>query len=235
MTSTDLLVSLPDRLPQLRTITLAMYSPRPGVEQRVCAIAPPGVLKSVEKLKAVDPLVFEQVEGLESILLAAYGTPQPVLFEMQSHDYAPEQRNELTIPVENISIGAIQKTVRELPEGHVLGLASICALEDGSEGHLPLLDFRLPISEGNVRLVRAAAESLGLEHGAICASGRSYHVYGFIVLSVEQWRDLMTRALLLAPLVDTRFIAHRMLAKRGVLRVSTCREKPTEPTVVELF
>jgi hypothetical protein len=108
-------------------------------------------------------------------------------------------------------------------------------MKDGSFMHLPMMDFRLePTSEGLRRVVSALnqMQSIG---GAILESGRSYHYIGFSLVSENEWLKFLAKSLLLSPLTDVRYIAHRMLEGVGYLRISTCPRKPQLPLVVYVW
>jgi hypothetical protein len=117
--------------------------------------------------------------------------------------------------------------------GEALALYSHCRDESGSELHIPMMDFRIQ-SGNDVReheLLRLALRRLGQRRGVLLNSGNSYPYYGFELLSPAQWKRFMAAGLLLAPLVDARYIAHRMLAGKACLRLNEVSGKE-EPKVV---
>jgi hypothetical protein len=95
-----------------------------------------------------------------------------------------------------------------------------------------MMDFRVTPGPDKVRVLERALRIMGEERGAILISGRSYHYYGARLLESHRWREFMERSILLSPLTDTRYIAHRLLAGMGVLRVTSTQAKPEIPHVV---
>jgi hypothetical protein len=124
--------------------------------------------------------------------------------------------------------------LRNVPKGSVLAICSKCTDRDGREMHIPLLDLACPQSPENEQVVGAALGILHAPGGMVLDSGRSYHFYGNALLGVDEWRRFMARALLLHPFIDSRYVAHRLLAGQAVLRISTCASKPVEPRLVRL-
>jgi hypothetical protein len=102
----------------------------------------------------------------------------------------------------------------------LVALSSRVSTHDGGRMHLPLLDFSLPHSNDNTKIVAHAADQLGLPY-AVLGTTHSYHYYGLQVLPAEQYLgEFLGRALLLAPIVDARWIAHQLMDGLATLRVS---------------
>lgn len=98
--------------------------------------------------------------------------------------------------------------------------------------HIPLLDMDLPINEASPGEAEEVAHGLGINHGAIINSGKSYHFWGLDLLAEDEWRRFMYRALLLDR-VDSRWIGHRLLDGHASLRISQKRSIP--PKVIHVF
>ena len=98
--------------------------------------------------------------------------------------------------------------------------------------HIPLLDMDLPIDEAGTGEAEEVARGLGINSGAIIDSGKSYHFWGLDLLSENQWRTFMYRALLLDR-VDSRWIGHRLIDGHASLRIS--QKRGVAPTVVHIF
>jgi hypothetical protein len=118
------------------------------------------------------------------------------------------------------------------PSGEVRGFCSRVTLRGGEIAQLPLLDFQCEVRELNVDAIRVALELLGQRRGALLESGRSYHYYGYDPLNQKEWRQFMSRAVLLDPLVDIRYVAHCMIDDLACLRLDAQLAHPTEPVVV---
>jgi hypothetical protein len=120
-----------------------------------------------------------------------------------------------------------------LQPGRILALRSLCAGSGTAKArHLQMLDFRLPVEPAGQRLVEAAVEAMGL-HGWLLSSGRSYHFLGDRTLtSLQALMDFLGRALLFAPIVDGRWVAHQMIEGQCALRVSSGNTQQIVPAVV---
>jgi hypothetical protein len=118
------------------------------------------------------------------------------------------------------------------PAGRVRALCSRVRDRAGSFKHLPLLDFRHPVSEEASDVLALAMCHLGETEGALLATGRSYHYYGLAPRDLGGWRRFMSQALLLTPLVDARFIAHSLIDDLACLRLDPSDTHPREPVVV---
>ncbi|TSC74666.1 MAG: hypothetical protein G01um101444_227 [Parcubacteria group bacterium Gr01-1014_44] len=98
--------------------------------------------------------------------------------------------------------------------------------------HIPLLNLDIPVDENGVEKIKEVALGLGIEHAAVLNSGRSYHFWGLELLSEEEWRRFMYRALLLDR-IGRRWVGHRLIDGQANLRIS---EKGGHiPTVVHVF
>jgi hypothetical protein len=116
-------------------------------------------------------------------------------------------------------------------KGKVLGLCSRCLLTDNTLAHIPMMDFRCHILGENLERIQWVVSSIAGAPGVLLESGRSYHWYGYELLSPEDWVAFMGTCLLYSPLVDTRYIAHRLKERNGVLRISAGGIKPKVPVV----
>ncbi|HEY6231476.1 MAG TPA: hypothetical protein VIW64_09430 [Pyrinomonadaceae bacterium] len=154
------------------------------------------------------------------------------LEEALMHD-ASGQRHEMSVAA--LTEETLQAFIEGLPPATLVSLLSKCKLGDGSIAHIPMLDFHDEPSERNLARVKSALKKLGQKRGAILESGRSYHFYGFDLLDDERWMEFMAKSLLLAPLTDLRFLAHRLLEVTGSLRITSSEAKPKVPMVVDVL
>jgi hypothetical protein len=232
LSATQVVESLPDLLPDITRYNLISYTPRDGVDRRVRRMA--AADPSLRKLEAVAPEILETITGLAGAISAANDQTGGILKEMLRHDDSKEKLPESAIDASALKRFGLAPILARLSPDQGLGLCSDVVLRDGY-AHLPLLDFSLIPSTKNVALVQEAARALMLPHAIVLESGRSYHVYGLSLLSHDDWVNFLTRALLLAPMVDVRYIAHRLLAGHAVLRINATSAKPMEPRVVAAY
>jgi hypothetical protein len=117
--------------------------------------------------------------------------------------------------------------------GEALALCSFCEDSSSGELHIPIMDFRIESETGaHLNLLKEVLTKVGQTDGVLLNSGKSYHYYGFRLLTERDWRRFMVTCLLLGPLVDIRYISHRLLAGTAALRLMTAPGKPKAPEVV---
>ena len=112
-------------------------------------------------------------------------------------------------------------------------LAFGSAIEINNQGgfHLPLLDFHCRESTENDRLVHSTCNLLFPCTTVVCRSGESYHAYGLRAIPSEQLVRFLARALLFAPIVDRAYVAHQLIERQCMLRISASASKPCCPQV----
>jgi hypothetical protein len=106
-----------------------------------------------------------------------------------------------------------------------LALHSKFKLSDGSRHHIPMLDLQGEFREAWVEPIHKLLSGFGVDAFAVYATGRSAHVYGLGPIAEENLVPFFARALLLnlpdeEPIVDVRWIGHRLEAGYGSLRWS---------------
>lgn len=118
---------------------------------------------------------------------------------------------------------------------HFLVLRSGCQMEDGQVMHIPMLDFRIDATTNNTTVVSASLRAAGAGPGVILNSGRSYHYYGFSLLSEQELLDFAHTCLLLIPFVDARYLGHCLLDREFRIRVSGRSRHGRVPEVVRFL
>jgi hypothetical protein len=132
-----------------------------------------------------------------------------------------------------VNLPVLDSIINELDPDFAIGVSSRVRLLDNAIRHIPLIDFRCGKSAANLKTLNHLFRQMGQRRGVLLDSGRSYHFYGLDLLDEREWLAFMGRCLLLTPLVDTRYIAHRLIDDYGRLRISTSRNKPKLPVVVD--
>jgi len=235
LSATKLAERMPSLLPEVAQFSFSRYTPSLGLDERVMESASLQLQSELDRLMLDFPLLFELIAGLTALIAATKKDSVEIIPQMLRHDDTDESLHEFMIDASELSTNGLANTLSKLAPQQALGLSSLCMLKSGVTEHLPALDFHLPISQLNQKLVEQAARQLDLEHAVILKSGRSYHVYGLCTLMQQDWSHFMLRALLLSPIIDSRYIAHRLLAGRSVLRINATPAKPIEPIVVAAF
>ena len=166
-------------------------------------------------------------------VLAARWTPlefATLVNEALRHDAEDEVERRVQISANDLSQEKLNQMINALTDDRVLAIYSNCELDNSELAHIPMMDFRCPPNRNNLKRVELSMEAMGLR-GAIVESGNSYHFYGFELFGEAEWLDFMAKCLLLSPLTDSRYIAHRLLGRACVLRISANNSKPTIPFI----
>lgn len=101
-----------------------------------------------------------------------------------------------------------------------IALNSKVKLGTGEERHLPLLDFHIPISNENEKIVLEVIKLLGFLDGYILKSGESYHFIGVSLIDDSELVRLLSKALFFSPIIDRAWIAHQLIERSASLRIS---------------
>jgi hypothetical protein len=117
--------------------------------------------------------------------------------------------------------GALASCSMQLKGGESLFVSSKAQLSDGRWVHLPMMDFTCRDTSEDLRKVVLAVPALGLSKGVILRSGKSFHYYGFSMLTSDEWMTFLGKCLLLVPITDARYVAHRMIEGVCTLRISS--------------
>lgn len=100
--------------------------------------------------------------------------------------------------------------------------------------HIPMMDFECKKSAQNLQDIDNFLRTIGQKRGAILDSGRSYHYYGFEILSQDLWEIFMAKCLLFDH-TDFHYVGHRLLDRYALLRVSASKKCPEVPRVVSVL
>lgn len=110
-----------------------------------------------------------------------------------------------------------------------LAINSKVIIDNGISRHIPLLDFKLPVSISNNNLAKACIRVLGLK-GYLLESGRSYHFIGNGLMSESELLDLLAKFALLSPISDKAWVSHQIIERSASLRITAKDGK--EPCLV---
>lgn len=230
----QLVLALPGQIPSLASLMFHTYFPSPGLEERLAESHDPTLREIFQKAEQLRELSGNDLPYWESIIVASWTTTKLDLLISQAlrHDVTREAKTRFGITAGELNPNRIRRAIESLESGWVLALCSRCEALDGSLWHIPMLDFRCAPNPMNLERTEKALRQLGETRGAILESGRSYHYYGFELKSPKEWIEFMSRSLLLAPFVDARYIAHRLIEGTSVLRITSSERKPRVPSVV---
>jgi hypothetical protein len=216
-----LVLKISESIHALEQMTFLVYPPEPGVLERLAPAdssnGENALVRSAGSVGVEGHLTRE--DDFVRLFSESSGTRE-VLAEMLRHDEEAEARSRLSSTISDLRSGWLENLVTALPEESALALCSKCELSDGSGVHIPMIDFRCSTTEQNLRLLTEAVLELGEKAGVFLTSGKSYHYYGLVPLDHHAWLKFLGRCLLLNPLVDTRYVGHRLIAGMCQLRIT---------------
>jgi hypothetical protein len=195
---------------------LKTYVPGPGIERRlkldVRSLACLSARQLLKRHPRTGSLAKQMVRGLE----------------------VDESRSMIAVSVARLPSRLPELVSESETRKEALALYSMCRDSARKVWHIPMMDFRIESGRdiGQLRLLKDCLRRLGQTDGVLLDSGQSYHYYGFGRLSQPEWTRFMTACMLLEPLVDVRYIAHRLLAGKAALRLNGTPQKKTVPKVV---
>jgi hypothetical protein len=172
-------------------------------------------------------------DALLGICMKRDSIPERFLESAGIHASAPPAF-EWVLQADQVSSARITQIVAGLSEGLGLVVSSRVQLRTGDTAHIPMLDFRCPYSPANAEAVRKILKLLGQTCGILVRSGYSYHYYGVELLSPRDWTAFLAKALLFAPFVDPRYVAHRLADGECRLKVAASREARV-PEIVDAY
>lgn len=202
----------------IESITLAAVPSRTGlIQQRFALNASSGdAVERGLRLRAQTSLPF-----WDSVMLSCFGANEEVGQLVRSALYhASSPQAVQTLRLVDCSGPVLRELFGRMQES-ALALLSSVRTPAGSDGHIPMLDFHLPVSRANEVLACTALRALQAGQGFLIDSGKSYHFIGTRVIDDRSLLRFLARALLLGPVIDRSWIAHQLLEGRCALRVSS--------------
>jgi len=231
---TRAIVDLVGAIPDIERVTLVAYRPAPGLDTRLDRSTDPTseIRDEAERLREKYGIPFW--DAILAISMKRGEIPERYVELAILHDKSPDE-HPIHLSRLDLTHESIEAKSKGLPRGFVLAFSSRVVLKDGTEAHIPLMDFRCHPSPQNSTIVRKALVAMGEHSGILVNSGRSYHFYGLRLLSKEAWLRFLAMGMLFSPIVDVRYIAHRLADGACRLRICAGPDKPSVPHVIEVF
>ena len=231
---TRAIVDLVKENPLIERVAFVAYRPAPGLDARLTRSVDPNIEIRNEAAQLREQYGIPFWDSILAISMKRGQIPERYVDLAILHDRAPDEHCVHTLS-KDLSQEWIEATAAGIPNGFALAFSSHVALRDGTEAHIPMMDFRCNPSPQNSLIVKKALTAMGEHSGVLINSGRSYHFYGLRLLSQQEWVRFLAMGILFSPVVDVRYIAHRLADGACRLRVSLGPDKPTLPHVGEVF
>jgi hypothetical protein len=208
---------------EIESVRFESYKPEPKFSERLRnVLTPEEAMLRDEAVKICHGTGIPFWDALLGICMKRDSIPERILETAIAHSATPSPQIFDLLPDE-VSSDRITKMIDELSDNYGLVISSKLRLKSGNTAHIPMLDFRCPCSPANNRAIVKILKLLGQNCGIIAESGRSYHYYGATLFSPSEWFKFMARALLFAPIVDPRYIAHRVADGECRLKIVASR------------
>ncbi len=147
------------------------------------------------------------------------------------YSYTPQSivddRRPVTVLGNDLNVAWFKDLLKSLKSNEEIAFHSLVVV-DGIQKHLPMIDFtcsRLDLAHAKNCLTQIFSNQT-INGFVFFDSGRSMHAYGSSLISQEQWIKFLGLLLLVntpteKPIIDTRWIGHRLLGGYSSLRL-TC-------------
>ena len=231
---TSALVRLVSSFQDVARVSFVSYRPAPSLDERLAKHedTTSAIREIAEDLRRTHGIPFW--DAVLAVSMKRGQIPERYVDLAILHDRSPDERT-VSVDMENLTEASIESLVDSLDKGAALAFSSRIQLRNGQTAHIPLLDFRCDPSSRNARIVQKALRAMGQGSGLLAESGRSYHFYGYRLQSTDEWIQFLAMAMLFSPIVDVRYIAHRLADGACRLRISSGPNKSFTPVVCEVL
>jgi hypothetical protein len=213
--------------PEIAELRFETFKPRPGIDERLGALLmnKGSIRNHIEEIRATESIPFW--DAVASYCMSSGTIPDEIVHTALLHEPNPTTVST-SLSAQSIIEGEVAVLSKKAVRDDSVAVCSKVRLASGVEAHIPMLDFRCPVSDSNSDAILRMLKHLGEVAGLLVASGRSYHYYGVALYDEGQWLEFMAKALLLRPITDDRFIAHRLIDGQCRLRIYS----PSRPVPV---
>ena len=225
--TSDVISAILEASPEIESLNVFEYEHPSLIQERLqLTLDEQQLVSAAMELRAHTVMPF-----WEALLLTCFEKPTGYERIMSEALYHQHHRSSLSrISRQAVAAGQLKKCAR-VDYVNPQSLSSLVQVQGGKEMHLVLLDFHCPETHYNDRLVSQACRLLFSGKVFVLASGESYHAIGEYIVSWKVLQGLLTKSLLLAPIVDARYIAHQLLEHACALRIGSSGIKVRRPTV----
>jgi len=228
MDAAEVILAILSRNPEISSITLFEPISLPLVQDRLKFIGEGQRLIEI----ALDLKHRYHLPFWDGLLVSALNTESAPLEVIQAASQHNPSRNVMRLEVNNLTSEGLRSLTRKETAVAMIALSSLVDLKDGSQRHIPMVDFHCPPSKSNLELATAVANELKVGPGFLLESGRSYHFYGLELMSRSALASFLGRVLLFSPIVDRAWIAHQLIESACALRISPRGETGEAPQVI---
>lgn len=234
-TAIEVSVKLAKLFEDVDTFYLTSYKPSLGLDERYSSSLNSkneSILKSASIFRGH---VGKMLPYWESVFIASWEDVNFSFFVKEALKHTESRGHERRIEMkrQEMTKDGVSSLKNRFDDATALAFCSLCKLKNGNIAYIPLMDFRVEPNSENLMKIELVCESLGIP-GAILKSGKSYHFFGFKLLSKDEMLSFLGKCILLSPITDVRYIGHRLIEGSCDLRISTSKTKVFMPVVEKL-
>jgi hypothetical protein len=190
------------------------YFPTPkGIEDRVKF----GTIERQQFNNAIQIKEAAKISFWESLMLSFFNREhfsEDILHQMLNHH---TRRDKFPVGREEVLDGYLEQ-YRDLNDN--VAINSKVQMNDGKIKHLVLLDFHIPATPLNQKVVESVLYSFNLSNGYLLKSGKSYHYVSNFVVSKIRLNQILNRSLFYSPIIDKYWVAHQLMDKSCSIRIT---------------
>jgi hypothetical protein len=234
-TAIEVSVKLARLFEEVDTFYLTSYKPSLGLDERYSSSVSDKNESILKNASIFRGHVGKMLPYWESVFIASWTDPNFSFFTKEALKHTDSRGHERRIEMkrQEMTKSGIISLKNRFDETTALAFCSVCKLKNGNTAYIPLMDFRVEPSSENLSKIEFVCESIGIP-GAILKSGKSYHFFGFKLLSKDEMLSFLGKCILLSPITDVRYIGHRLIEGSCDLRISTSKTKLFMPVVERL-
>ena len=211
------LLKLLDREPKISSINIYIFEKPAKLQMRVSATAEnKRIISDTLDRKKKTNIPFWEL--FLSQLMREHNLNDEMLDAVMFHNGYGKLHSELSLA--QIKNGYFKKLLNEKKENRILSIGSRVTLLDGSQAHIPMIDFCCSVGKKEVTIVNAICQRIFDCRFTIFISGNSFHAYGDLLQSAEDRIKFLANSLLFSPITDKNYIAHQLLQEFSTLRIS---------------
>lgn len=200
-------------------ITFASYSKQPGLSSRLSRYLEMGDEQFLAELTQASSTINAPLWSIFPHLALKNRKHVDFFVDNGLTHFHGLKAERYTVLAEDLRTNGIGGVTKHLPSEHGLSVCSDIKLTNGARMHMPMMDFSIAPSDASQQLLLTILGKVGQEKGILVNSGNSYHFYGCALMKEDEWRAFLGQSLLLSPITDSRYIAHRLVDGYCSLRI----------------
>lgn len=196
-----------------------------------------GAINHFEKIKIGSPSIkiLEAIKDSYPKAKQFFYIKYPANFELEMN-YPQEKIESCVIPrnfISDIKLRQIAKDIFNHDNGKIMAITSRAIMEDGSEVHIPMMDFNCKKTPQNLSKIE---KSMKPYKGFILNSGQCWHWWGSELMACKNFFNFLSNCEEEnSKIFDERYILVCQQVYFAALRIFEHPAKPFEPKVIKIL